>query len=176
MIETGRGMGQAPGKQLWQVRQATEADLDALVTLRRALFAEMGYRDEQVLEHVAGASAAYLVVAIPAGGFRGWVAEAQGTVVASGGLVIHPVPPTPQNTAGKEGYIMNMYTCPGWRGQGVATAILRAMLDYLRDQAIPTVSLHATPEGQHIYEQAGFRPSNEMRLQLDRQKQEARQF
>ena len=151
----------------WQVRPAGKADIEALVALRRALFHDIGYRDEAVLERVAQVSAAYFATALPQGEFRAWVAEVEGQIVASGGLVIHCAPPTARNLRGREGYIMNMYTRPEWRRQGIATAILQAILEHLRAQEITLVSLHASPDGRGIYERHGFEPTNEMRLHLD---------
>jgi GNAT superfamily N-acetyltransferase len=151
----------------WHIRPACKADIQALVALRRALFESMGYDDPVLLDRMAEASARYFAVSLPRGEFRAWVAEADGDIVASGGLVIHSVPPTAYNLAGQEGYIMNMYTQPQWRRQGIGTAILRAILDYLREQGISLVSLHATPDGQQLYERQRFKSSNEMRLRLE---------
>jgi len=151
----------------WRIRSAGVEDREALVTLRRALFQEMGYGDEDLLDRVADASDRYLATAMPRGEFRAWVAEAGGEVVASGGLVFHAGPPTATNLDGVEGYIMNVYTRPGWRRRGIATAILQAILHDLRGQGIPLASLHTTPSGQAIYERAGFQPSPEMRLLLE---------
>jgi GNAT superfamily N-acetyltransferase len=87
-------------------------------------------------------------------------------VVASGGLVIHTVPPTVHDLSGQEGYIMNMYTLPPWRGRGLATAILRVILDYLRARGVGMATLRASTAGRPIYERERFQPTNEMRLQL----------
>jgi GNAT superfamily N-acetyltransferase len=150
----------------YTIRSATEADIPALVSLRRALFKSMGYQ-EPALTRVAQASSRYFATAIPQGEFRAWVAEADSETVASGGLVIHAIPPTTYNLAGREGYIMNMYTRPEWRRQGIGAAILQAMLDYLREHDISLVSLHATPDGRRLYAQYGFEPTNEMRLHFE---------
>ena len=147
----------------WRVRPATVADVETLVAMRRGMFEDMGMRDEPALSAMCAASAAYFARALPAGEFRAWIADVDGTPVANGGLVIHAAPPTPANLAGREGYIMNFYTQPAWRGQGIATAILDTILEYLRVEGIPQASLHATEAGRPIYERAGFRTSNEMR-------------
>jgi ribosomal protein S18 acetylase RimI-like enzyme len=149
----------------YTIRPAVETDIPALVSLRRALFESMGCQDP-ALTQVAQASSRYFATALPQGEFRAWVAEADGEIIASGGLVIHAIPPTAYNLAGQEGYIMNMYTQPEWRRQGIGVAILRAILDYLQAQDIPLVSLHATPDGRRLYARCGFEPTNEMRLYL----------
>jgi GNAT superfamily N-acetyltransferase len=152
--------------QQYTIRPATKADIPALVSLRRALFESMGYQDP-ALAQVAQANCRYFATALPQGEFQAWVAEADGEIVASGGLVIHAIPPTAYNLAGREGYIMNMYTRPEWRRQGIGLAILKAILDYLRAQGIPLVSLHATPDGRQLYARCGFEPTNEMRLHFE---------
>ena len=127
----------------------------------------MGYHDPALLDQVAQVNSRYFATALPGGEFRAWLAEADGEIVASGGLVIHAIPPTAYNLAGREGYIMNMYTQPEWRRQGIGAAILRAILDYLQAQDVPLVSLHATPDGHRLYARYGFEPTNEMRLCLE---------
>jgi GNAT superfamily N-acetyltransferase len=151
----------------WRVRSACYADCRALVDLRRALFRDMGYQDEVLLDCLTQNCASYFATALPRQEFRAWVAEAGGEIVACGGVVIHYVPPTTRNLQGREAYIMNMYTRPGWRRQGIGTAILQAILDHLRTSGITVVSLHATDSGRSIYKREGFEPSSEMRLQLE---------
>jgi len=89
-----------------------------------------------------------------------------GKVIASSGLVIHSIPPGPNNLIGKEGYIMSMYTHPEWRNKGVATKLMKCMFDFLRYQNIPIVSLHYTDIGKSVYESLGFTVSNEMKMKL----------
>ena len=62
---------------------------------------------------------------------------------------------------------MNMYTLPEERGRGLATELLKRLLDDARELRIAVVVLHAMPKGRSIYLKAGFVPSeSEMRLRL----------
>ena len=150
----------------YSVRWATVQDIPALVAYRRAMFESMGVQDAGVLERMCAAMATYLEQALPSEEYLGWVAEAGGEVIASGGAVIHRLPPGPRNMDGREGYLMNIYTVPEWRGRGVATAVVQTILDYLHANGIPVATLHATPAGRPIYEHLGFQDTNEMRLVL----------
>ncbi len=150
----------------FEVRPAGVADIPALVAMRRAMFVSIGHTEEAVLAAMVEASAAYFHQALPAGEFRGWVAEAGGQIVGCGGLVVHRIPPTTYNLDGRVGYIMNMYTLPEWRRRGVARAIMAAMLSWLQAQGVSVATLHATPQGRPLYEQFGFAPTNEMRVLL----------
>jgi len=146
----------------YHIRKATAKEIPELVMLRREMFEAMGFSDSSIVDQLAEASTRYFKRTIPKGDFRAWVAEADGMVVASIGLVIHDIPPTPQNLLGKEGYIMNLVTRPPWRRRGIGAALLQIVLDTLQVEGIPLASLHATPGGQGIYAVAGFKPSNEM--------------
>lgn len=149
------------GTEGYRIRNATAKDIPELVALRREMFQTMGYSDPSVLDRVASASGDYFERTLPKGDFRAWVVQVDDAVVAGIGLVIHSVPPTPHNLLGKEGYIMNLVTRPAWRRQGIGTALLQTVLDTLRAEGIPVVSLHATSEGQGIYKAAGFESSDE---------------
>jgi GNAT superfamily N-acetyltransferase len=53
---------------------------------------------------------------------------------------------------------MNMYTVPEWRGRGVATALLREIIKFVKGTGARRIWLRATEEGRPVYEKAGFSP------------------
>jgi GNAT superfamily N-acetyltransferase len=61
------------------------------------------------------------------------------------------------------GYLMNLVTLPRYRRRGIARRIMRVMLAWLADQGIHTVALHASEMGRPLYQELGFKASNEMR-------------
>jgi ribosomal protein S18 acetylase RimI-like enzyme len=79
-----------------------------------------------------------------------------GQPIASIGLVVHSVPPSPANLVGKVGYFMNLVTLPEWRRRGVARALLTHVLDVLRTEGVPIATLHASVDGRSLYEDLGF--------------------
>ena len=138
------------------IRPATVDDIPELAALRRVLFEAMGHTNAEALDRMCEASERYFAEHIPTGAFRVWVAEVSGEPIASIGLVVHSVPPSPQNLAGKEAYIMNLVTLPEHRRCGIARGLLDCVLDVCRREEIPIASLHATSDGHGIYERAGF--------------------
>lgn len=150
------------------IRRATLADLEALVALRVALLREMGAASAADEGLLAAAIRRYLAVELPARRFLAWVAAgADGAVVACGGLVFAQKPPSPQNHSGREAYIMNMYTAPGWRGRGLAARLFAAIVAHARESGAGAIRLHATPDGRGLYARAGFRAvDTEMVLHL----------
>ena len=92
---------------------------------------------------------------------RTWVAEIDRKIVAAGTLAFYVRPPHPGNLAGKEAYLLNMYTLPEYRRRGLASGILTAATSYAQSQQIKRVWLHASEAGRPIYEAAGFQPSTD---------------
>jgi GNAT superfamily N-acetyltransferase len=139
------------------IRRATAADVDALVWLRLRLLDEMGDippgADSDAL---AAAIEQYFTDQLLAQRFHAWVAEDEGRIVGTGGLVFLERPPSHDNLAGLDAYIMNIYTRPERRGGGIATAILRAMVEHARAADACRIWLHASEAGAAIYAREGF--------------------
>jgi GNAT superfamily N-acetyltransferase len=151
----------------FQIRAANFTDLGHLLHHRRAMFEEMGFRDATVLDRVDKVSMEYFNQALRIGTYKAWLAEdANGQVVAGGGIVVAPWPGFPGENLAERAWILNMYTEPGARRQGVAKRLMEVMITWCREKGFSTVSLHASPAGRPIYESFGFRPTNEMRLKL----------
>ncbi len=45
---------------------------------------------------------------------------------------------------------------PEYRRRGIATRLLGAAIDYLKNAGVPSIKLDATPAGQPLYEILGF--------------------
>ncbi|MCC5660699.1 GNAT family N-acetyltransferase [Nostoc sp. XA010] len=65
-------------------------------------------------------------------------------------------PPYNGNFSGLEAYIMNVYTIPMWREEGIATALLKKIISFVRETEAKRLWLHATEDGKRIYEKLGF--------------------
>jgi len=148
------------------IRRATSDDIEQLVRLRLLLFEELDEHAESVpMVEVGEATRAYLTQSLMQGTFLAWVAENDQLIVATSGLALFERPPSPRNLSGKEAYVLNMYTLPQWRGQGLATALLQELMRYVIEASIGRIWLHATEDGRPIYEKAGFlAKSSEMEL------------
>lgn len=140
------------------IRRATLADLEYLIALRFALFRDLGkILDAVAATELEAAMRAYFTAELPTERFIGWLAcDESGTAIGSGGFVFVRRPPQPGDLGGREGYIMNMYTTPAWRGCGVGTQMVRAILDFARAAGVRQVHLHASAQGRPVYERAGF--------------------
>ena len=147
-------------------RFARPGDIPALVRLRLALQAE-AHPATPVPVGLAGRTRKFFSAKIPSGEFLAVVAEANGAVVAAGGVIYQQLPPSVSNPTGHAAYIMNMYTLPSHRRRGLATKLLKTLVATARKAGCRRITLHAMPGARSLYAKLGFVPrANEMKLEL----------
>jgi GNAT superfamily N-acetyltransferase len=131
------------------------------------MFLDMGEADDRAASIIENASLDHLAALIEAREYFGFLAEHEGEVVGGGGVWLRPLLPRPGALQGAlEAYVLNVYTEPAHRRNGVARAIMEAILDWSREQRVARVVLHASKDGRTLYESLGFESSNEMRFSL----------
>ena len=64
--------------------------------------------------------------------------------------------PTFHNPSGNKAYIMNMYTRPEYRRQGIARKLLTILINDAKARGVSFITLEATKMGRPLYENAGF--------------------
>jgi GNAT superfamily N-acetyltransferase len=71
---------------------------------------------------------------------------------------------------GKTAMLMNVYTKPEYRKQGIASKLLETVIDYAKSEEITCIDLSATVMGKPLYLKHGFvmrgNGNSEMRLKL----------
>lgn len=85
-----------------------------------------------------------------------WIAMEDETIAAAGFLQVFQVMWQPAAPDGKFGRIINILTWPEFRHQGLARAIMQALIQTAHDQNLAYVDLDASPDGQPLYESLGF--------------------
>lgn len=147
----------------FQIRRAELRDVEELVRMRLELLhvaAPVGAPTELTdaeWQEVTDAVRVYFLDALSTGRHYSVVADADGKIVACGGIIFMERPPHQGNLTGREAYLMNMYTLPEWRGKGAGGAIVAALLNHAREAGADRVSLDAEEKARHLYEKAGFR-------------------
>ncbi len=147
-------------------REATLDDIPAIIRLRRGMYLAMNYKDDSSLEKMASLTAEYLAKAIVENSFRAWLACDASQVVAGGAVIVSPWPAHPYDLECRRATILNVYTEPEYRRQGIARLLMQTMIAWCKQQGFARVTLHASDEGKPLYESLGFEQSNEMRLNL----------
>jgi GNAT superfamily N-acetyltransferase len=153
-----------------RMRVASALDAALLTRLRAALFDDlrMGAGAEGALAFER-ACEPVLTRLLAEGSARAWLIEDEsGVAVATATLLLYPRLPTPTDLRASEGYLLGVWTAPGWRRRGLARALLAAAIEEARRLGLARIRLHATEEGRPLYAALGFagKPSA-MELRLD---------
>jgi len=148
------------------IRQATPDDVPELLRHRRGMYEDMGNNDAETLSAMVSTCKPYLTAALANGTLHGWLACAEEKVVAGGVVLVSPWPSHPYDGQCRRATILNMYTDPPFRRQGIARRLMQAMIDWCRKEGFVRVDLHASDKGRPLYETLGFKSTNEMRLDL----------
>ena len=150
----------------YTIRAASVADIPHVVHHRERMFREMGTVCDSAA--MADACTRWYVEALPAGTYRGWMAETDGRVIGGGGLIVTPWSPGPSRFDPRMAWVYNVFVEPGHRGRGVARRLMEAMHAWCREQDIKRLALNATETGARVYRGLGYTvvPDPMMRLDL----------
>ena len=150
-----------------KIRAAKVADLVVLIRHRRMMWFELGRKEETALALMEAAAKEYFQAALEDGSYRGFLAEDNsGAVVGGGGIVVSPWPGVLGQRQPRRAMILNMYVESAYRRKGIAQALMEAMIAWCRENEFAYVRLHASEQGRGLYEKLGFKPTDEMRLEL----------
>lgn len=142
------------------VRQATEADLEAVAGLRLEFLAE--HRGVDPMRLPAGFKATtleFLRRHEESATSRSWLVEHDGIAVGVVTMLLLDLAPRPEDASGLEGYIINMYVVPQHRRHGVGRKLLAACRREADELGLRRLLLYSTPDGRPLYESAGFEPN-----------------
>ena len=147
-------------------RKATIEDLDVLVTTRIEVLRAANKLGADVdMSEVARQSRAYYSKALIDDTHTAYLVYEGNIFVGAGGVSYYRVMPTYHNPSGKKAYIMNMYTAPDYRRQGIAYKTLDLLVQDAKSSGITAISLEATDMGRPLYEKYGFvKMNDEMEL------------
>ena len=148
------------------IRPATPDDIPEIVRQRRAMYEDMESSDTERLAAMQSMTADYLKKSLADGSFRAWLAYAGSQAAGGGAVIITPWPAHPYDLECRRATILNVYTDPHYRRQGIARQLMQTMMDWCQREGFARIYLHASKDGRHLYETLGFEPGNEMKLKL----------
>ncbi|MDE6319050.1 MAG: GNAT family N-acetyltransferase, partial [Lachnospiraceae bacterium] len=137
----------------YEYKKATPEDIDELVKTRLiVLRAANKLAKDEDMPIVEQESYAYYRRALETGEHVAYLVYDNGKFVGTGGVSFYQVMPTYHNPSGKKAYIMNMYTAPEYRRQGIAFHTLDLLVKDAKEQGISSIALEATEMGRPLYE------------------------
>lgn len=152
------------------IRPAVVEDAAVIARHRVSMFRDIGNLPSEAMgEALFEASVPVLAEALRDGSYMGWLAvDAGGRVVAGVGVHLKPhlprvTPERPYVVSMLIPLVVNVYTEPAWRRQGLARALMREIMTWAAERSYDRVVLHAAPDGRSLYASLGFVPTNEMR-------------
>ena len=151
----------------YEYKKATIADIDELIRTRIiVLRAANNLSDDVDMSVVEKESYEYYKRALETGEHIAYLVYDKENFIGAGGVSFYQVMPTYHNPTGKKAYIMNMYTAPEYRRQGIAINTLDLLVKDARKQGVTQIALEATDMGRPLYEKYGFvKMEDEMELQ-----------
>lgn len=146
-----------------QTRKAVPEDAALIAAHRKAMFLAMGGHEEPVLEIMRRSCEPWVKRMIQGDRYFGWIISEGDRPVASAGLMLMDWPPHPLDPSGEiRGYLLNVFVEPEYRRRGLAGQLVELCMNEAQQRRIRVVTLHASDAGRSVYEQLGFRPTNEM--------------
>ena len=94
------------------------------------------------------------------------VIDVAGQIVATGIGALELGVPNPFCPRGRTVRLANVITHPEHRRRGYGTLVINDVTEWARSIDADRIDLSATPEGQRIYQRAGFVPTTAPRLKL----------
>ena len=85
-----------------------------------------------------------------------FVAEEDEKIISIAFLLIQEKPANPRFPHGCTGNIMNVYTVPEKRRQGLAGKVIKEIMDFGKTQNLDFLELKAAPMGYPLYKKLGF--------------------
>ena len=154
----------------YELIRAAADQIEIIVQHRRAMFAEMGVGTEASLAAMSAAYRPWLDQRIRDGSYVGFFVQvlppdATAKIVAGGGVYISEVTtPGPEIVSGLNAHLVNVYTEPDHRRQGLARLVMTRLIEYSQSAGARQITLHASRWGRPLYESLGFKDNAEMRM------------
>ncbi len=147
--------------------RATIDDIEILIEYRvRFLNEFFNHSDDEETEILKMELQQYFSKEIPLNSFISWLAEYNGKILGISGMVVWQIPANYNIKSGKRGYILNMYTIPEARRNGISTQLLKKLIKEAKLLGINLLNLHPSEDGMNIYKKAGFIKPDHIELEL----------
>ena len=136
------------------------SDLEQLIAWRReVLQCVFGFPPDDALME---ANRRFFVYHIADDSHIAVIANVDGAEAGCGAVCYYDEMPSPDNPSGRCAYIMNIYVREAFRHEGIATAIIKYLIEAARNCRCGKIYLETTDMGRDVYAAIGFRDMIDM--------------
>lgn len=140
-----------------EFKRAELSDIEALVSSRiKVLIAANKLPEDTDMSLIEQQSRDYYKQSLVDDSHTAYLVYDGDDIIAAGGVSYYRVMPTCDVPTGRKAYIMNMYTDPRYRRQGIAYKTLSLLIEDAKSKGVDFISLEATDMGRPLYEKYGF--------------------
>lgn len=140
-----------------EIKRVETADIPLMTAARLNYLTEMqGNRSKTYLDELQQKLQLFFEETMKEGSFFALQAVLDGKVVSYGGMILKKIPGDLHQTSYLEGDILNMYTLPEYRRQGISTAILERLIAEAHEMGVTKIALHCSRDGEPLYRKFGF--------------------
>ncbi len=137
--------------------KASASDIQLLIDYRIIFSLEIsGPQPNEAIEQLQKSLCDYFKRAIIENSCMSYFIKCGDEVASIGEMVMRSQPGNFRNPSGRVGYLMNMYTVPKFRGQGLCSIVLNALIQDAKKEGITAFELHSTKAGEGVYIKNGF--------------------
>lgn len=146
-----------------QIKQATVDDIEILIKWRMEVLHEVfSIPENQPTERLETENRIYYERALRTGEHIACFACVDNQIVGCGGICFYQEMPSPDNPDGRCAYLMNIYTRPEARKQGIGKTIINWLVSRATDLEISKIYLETSKAGKSLYTKMGFAPMPDM--------------
>lgn len=140
-----------------QFKNAGYDDLEILVESRMEVLKEVfQISDEKDLSALRTANLVYYEQSLISGEHIACLVFDRDSFVGCGGLCLQKEMPSPDNTNGKCGYLMNIYIRKEYRRRQIGKQVVQWLVERAKELDVSKLTLETTANGLPLYEHLGF--------------------
>ncbi len=151
----------------FEFRFANNTDIDQLIKLRFQMQKEVHKANEIVLnQNYRNKLIHFFNKNITSKSYVSAVAEIDNKIISAIGLSTYEKPPSITGASGIVGYITNVYTLPDYRGNGIASELMRMIIQYAKENQFDKLHLTSIDSAKKVYDNAGFKRPRYIPMEL----------
>ena len=140
-----------------EIRRASIEDMDLLMQWRMEVLREVfSLSPNDSMEELVQENRAYYQTALPTEEHIACFAYDDYEIVGCGGICIYREMPSPDNPKGGCAYLMNIYTKPEFRNQGIGREIVNWLVQQAKQKGVTKIYLETSEIGKFLYKDMGF--------------------